>query len=73
VAPAGTPKPIVDRLAAEIATLVKDPKFIERLHQLGLEPITSSPAEFALVIAKDIPLWADAVKTAGLADQLRDH
>jgi tripartite-type tricarboxylate transporter receptor subunit TctC len=50
VAPAGTPKPIVDLLAREISAAVKDPKFIERLETYGVDPVGNTPEEFAKVI-----------------------
>ncbi len=68
-APAGTPKPIVDAMAAEIARAVKDPAFVERLQSYGVDPVGNSPAEFAAMIAADVALWAEAVKGAGLAAQ----
>ena len=69
VAPAGTPKPIVDLLAREIAAAVKDPKFIERLETYGVDPVGNTPEEFAKIIASDVTQWADAVKMTGLAFQ----
>ena len=69
VAPAGTPKPIVDLLAREIAAAVKNPKFIERLETYGVDPVGNTPEEFAKVIATDVALWSDAVKMTGLAFQ----
>jgi tripartite-type tricarboxylate transporter receptor subunit TctC len=69
VAPAGTPKPIVDLLAAEITTAVKDPKFVERLETYGVDPVGDKPEEFARTIAADVAQWAEAVKMVGLAAQ----
>ncbi len=69
VAPAGTPKPIVDLLAREIAAAVKDPKFIERLETYGVDPVGDTPEEFAKTIAADVAQWAEAVKMVGLAAQ----
>jgi tripartite-type tricarboxylate transporter receptor subunit TctC len=69
VAPAGTPKPIVDLLAREISAAVKDPKFIERLETYGVDPVGNTPEEFAKVITTDVALWTDAVKMTGLAFQ----
>jgi tripartite-type tricarboxylate transporter receptor subunit TctC len=69
VAPAGTPKAIVERVAHEIAEAVKDPKFVERLETYGVDPVGNTPEEFAKTIAADVALWADAVKMTGLAYQ----
>jgi tripartite-type tricarboxylate transporter receptor subunit TctC len=66
LAPAGTPKEIIDRIAKEIASAVKDPKFIERLDAFGVDPLGNTPEEFAAMIAADIPFWAEAAKIAGV-------
>lgn len=67
MAPAGTPKPIVDKIAAEMARAVKDAKFAERLIAYGVDPLGNSPAEFTQLIAAEIPLWIEAVNLAGAA------
>ena len=69
VAPAGTPKPIIDRLAAEIARATKDPAFVARLASLGADPLGDTPDEFAARIAADLDLWAQAVVAAGIKRQ----
>ena len=66
MAPAGTPKPVVDRIAAEVARAVKDPKFAERLTAFGVDPLGNTPAEFAALIQREIPVWAEAVEIAGV-------
>jgi len=65
MAPAGTPKPIVDRIAAEFARAVKDQKFAERLIGYGVDPLGNGPADFVALIAAEIPLWIEAVNLAG--------
>lgn len=67
VAPANTPRAVIEALAREIGTAVKDPNFIERLKGFGVEPLGNSPDEFATMIKNDLSTWADAVKVAGLA------
>jgi tripartite-type tricarboxylate transporter receptor subunit TctC len=70
MAPAGTPKDIIDRMAAEFAGALKDPQFIEHMHKAGVEPAAdASPAAFATFIAKEIALWGEAVKIAGVTLQ----
>lgn len=66
MAPAGTPKPIIDRIAAEVSRAVRDPAFCERLVAYGLVPLGNRPEEFAALIAADLPTWANAVRTAGV-------
>jgi tripartite-type tricarboxylate transporter receptor subunit TctC len=69
MAPAGTPKEIVDKIAGEIARAGKDRKFVERLSSFGADPSGIAPAEFAALIASDIKLWAEAVAIAGIRQQ----
>ena len=66
MAPAGTPKPIVERIAAEIAKATKEPKFLERLVSFGADPSGITPAQFAALIASDLKLWSEAVAVAGV-------
>lgn len=69
LAPAGTPKEIVDRIAQEVARAAKDPKVAGRLAANGVDPLGDSPQEFAATIAADIVFWADAVKEAGFPER----
>jgi tripartite-type tricarboxylate transporter receptor subunit TctC len=70
MAPAGTPKDIIDRMAAEFGRALKDPQFVEHMHKAGVEPAAdASPAAFATFIAKEIALWGEAVKIAGVTLQ----
>lgn len=64
VAPAGLPGPIVNRLNAEVANILKQPETIERLRTFGNEPAPSTPAEFHHRLVDDIATWnkvADAI------------
>ncbi len=67
VAPAGTPKNIVDKLASEIVLALKDQQVRQRLVSYGVDPLGDSPEQFAATIAADLALWAEAVKVAGVA------
>jgi len=69
MAPAATPKPVVDKIAAEMAKACKDPKFIERLATLGADPSCITPAQFAELVAADLKQWAEAVAIAGIKQQ----
>ena len=65
-APAGTPKPIVQRLHAEIAKILKMPDVEDKLHrQLGMELVGGSPDELAALMKREIPRWAELVKKSG--------
>jgi tripartite-type tricarboxylate transporter receptor subunit TctC len=64
VAPARTPQAIIDLVAAEVQNAVKDPTILQRFDSYGVEPIGSSPKQFADTIAADIAQWGTAVKAA---------
>jgi len=66
LAPAGTPKAIVNKIAAEMVRAVNDPKFAEQLRNSGIEPLAEGPEKFAAMIASEIPVWAKAVEIAGV-------
>ena len=67
VAPAGTPRPIVDILYREVVEALKQPDVIERLAtQGGNELIGNTPEEFAQVIRDDLAKYAKLVKAAGI-------
>jgi tripartite-type tricarboxylate transporter receptor subunit TctC len=66
VAPAGTPRPIIDALAAQIAKLVANPATRDKLTALSLEPLPpSTPDGFAAYIKTEIERWAVIVKNSG--------
>jgi tripartite-type tricarboxylate transporter receptor subunit TctC len=68
--PAGTPKPIVDKLANEVASIVNDPAFRERhLTARSLVPAVNTPAQFAEEIDKDRAAARQVVRDAGLQPQ----
>jgi len=66
VAPAGTPKDIVNRLASELAKIEATPEFKAQLTKFGMEPLPpQSPEQFAAMIAAEQPLWSKAIKDSG--------
>jgi len=66
VAPGGTPREIVERMAREIAAGCKDAAFTARLDKIGVDAVCGTPAEFAQAIRDDLRLWKDAVVAAGM-------
>jgi tripartite-type tricarboxylate transporter receptor subunit TctC len=66
LAPAGTPKPIVDRLNKELRALVNSDEVKKRIHNEGGDPLTSSPAEYAADIDKEDRKWAALIKKLNL-------
>ncbi|MCZ7559254.1 MAG: tripartite tricarboxylate transporter substrate-binding protein [Burkholderiaceae bacterium] len=65
-APAGVPAPIVQRLSAEIGSVLRMPDVRERLVAQGLDVETNTPGEFARFVDSELKKWAGVVKTAGV-------
>ncbi|MDE3233351.1 MAG: tripartite tricarboxylate transporter substrate binding protein [Pseudomonadota bacterium] len=64
-APANTPKPIIDKLNAEVVRVFKLPEVNERLKTLGLDPVLSTPDELGKYQASEIVKWTKVVKESG--------
>ena len=70
VAPAGTPQPIVHKLSDEFATVGKDPEFRQHhMIDVGLEPVFSTPEDFASFLKEDRAASARIVKESGMEPQ----
>jgi tripartite-type tricarboxylate transporter receptor subunit TctC len=68
VAPAGTPKPVVQRLYAEIDAIVKQPDAMAEIGKRGFEPSAGGPPdELALFVQSEIERWGKVVRSAGAA------
>ncbi|NDY82060.1 tripartite tricarboxylate transporter substrate binding protein [Orrella sp. NBD-18] len=65
VAPAGTPKPVVDLLYKEVGEVLKLQDVKDRFKSLGLDIIGNTPAQFATFIEKDQKKWAQVIKDSG--------
>jgi tripartite-type tricarboxylate transporter receptor subunit TctC len=61
----GTPKPIVDKLNAEIVKIIKSPDAAKRLFELGLDPVGSTPEELVAYQRGEIAKWTKVVKDSG--------
>jgi tripartite-type tricarboxylate transporter receptor subunit TctC len=66
VAPAGTPRPIIDRLNAALRSALEDPTLRERLAREGAVPLPSTPEEYAADIAAEEQMWGKIVRDAGV-------
>ncbi len=66
LAPAGTPKAIVDRLSTEIARILIMPDTKEKLDSQGFEPFISTPAQLAALMKADMARYAKIIKTANI-------
>jgi tripartite-type tricarboxylate transporter receptor subunit TctC len=65
IAPAGVPRPIVDKLNAAINKALKSEAFLEKFSKFGDEPAGGTPEDFAAAIKADSAKWADVVKHSG--------
>jgi tripartite-type tricarboxylate transporter receptor subunit TctC len=66
LAPAKTPKAVVDQLSAESARILKLPEVSKRISELGAEPVGSTPEQFAELIKTEIAKWAKVIKDANV-------
>ena len=70
VAPAGTPRGIIDKLNQGLNRVIKDPQFQEkRMLPQGLEPVGNSPDAFAELIREDTKRWAKVIELANIEPQ----
>ena len=67
--PAGVPKDIVNVLAKEIETIMREPDIQEKMLKQGFEPVGNSAEEFTKFIREEMPRWAKIVKLAGIKPQ----
>jgi len=65
LAPAGTPKAIIDRLNMETAKILRTPEMKDYLARQGLDPVGNTPEEFAAFIREENVKWAKVAKEAG--------
>jgi tripartite-type tricarboxylate transporter receptor subunit TctC len=66
LAPARTPRPIVERLRNEIAAVLGEGEIRERYATLGIEPVGNTPEQFSDQIRADLARWAPVVRQAGI-------
>jgi len=66
LAPAGTPQPIIDRLAKELSEILKQPDIRERYRKSGAPVLAEGPDAFRARIAREVPMFKEIVDKAGL-------
>jgi tripartite-type tricarboxylate transporter receptor subunit TctC len=66
VAPAATPRPVIEKLAASSQRAVRTPELAERLKRDGVEPVGGTPPELAGLIARELPQWRELAKAANI-------
>jgi tripartite-type tricarboxylate transporter receptor subunit TctC len=68
-APSGTPRAVVQKLNAQVATILKNADVIEQFGKLGISPLAMSPEEFAAFVRSEIAIYQRIVKQAGIPQQ----
>jgi len=66
VAPAGTPRPIIEKLAGAAKQVMHTPEAIETLHKQGYDSVESGPDQFAAFIRSELARWSEVARDAGL-------
>ena len=67
MAPAGTPREVIDRIQRDSAKIVLSDEFTAKLAQQGMTPVANSPTDFAAAIREQSARWARVIKDRGLA------
>jgi tripartite-type tricarboxylate transporter receptor subunit TctC len=66
LAPAGTPRPIIDRLNRQINASLDEPSFRKRVQDMGVTPMGGTPEDVTSYIASESARWSEVVKSAGI-------
>ncbi len=66
-APAGTPKPVIDKLNRAAVAALRDPKVERSVKDLGLTPVGNSPEDFSKYIEEENTRWSNVIRKANLA------
>jgi tripartite-type tricarboxylate transporter receptor subunit TctC len=66
LAPAGTPRPIIDKLHAELAKIIHSPESVARLATVGAFPVAAKPEVFAEYLRKEVATWGKIVRENGI-------
>ena len=68
-APAGTPRPVIDRLYSELSVILRSDSVKERLSSLSYDPGGMAPAEFGATVRADIEKWTRVARDANIRAQ----
>ena len=66
VAPAGTPRAVIDKINRDIVKMYSDPAIVDRMEKAGINGATSTPEEFGIFIRKEIERWGKVFKDSGI-------
>jgi len=63
--PAGTSQPVIGRLAAEVAAILRQPAVAARYAELGATPVGSTPEELTTLLRSEMARWAEVIRISG--------
>jgi tripartite-type tricarboxylate transporter receptor subunit TctC len=66
LAPAGTPKPVIDKLNGEVVRILRTREVTNQLKEQGVDVVGDTPEEFAAIIPADIVKWREIITAAGI-------
>ena len=69
VAPAGTPRPIIDKINDVLVSFLRKPETQDKLNGIAITPLTSTPEQMQQFVAAEIKKWAQVIKDAGIQPQ----
>lgn len=64
--PAGTPRPVVDKLNRDIVTLLKEPDVVKRFRDQGVEVVASTPDQFSTLVKSEVAKWTQLIRDANI-------
>ncbi len=65
-APAGTPRPVIDKISRALQAICRDPEIVQKMANLSLQAAGSTPEQLATAIQEDLPVYRQAAEAAGL-------
>lgn len=64
--PAGTPRPVVEKLNRDIVALLKDPEVVKRFRDQGVEVVASTPEQFSQLVQSEVVKWTQLIQDANI-------
>jgi tripartite-type tricarboxylate transporter receptor subunit TctC len=64
--PAGTPKPVVDKLNRDVVALLKEPDVVKRFNDQGVEVVASTPEQFSTLVRSEVTKWTQLIRDANI-------
>lgn len=64
--PAGTPRPVVEKLNRDIVTILKEPDVVKRFRDQGVEVVASTPEQFSTLVKSEVAKWTQLIREANI-------